>query len=99
MESVNTTGQTSGTATTTSSGAEVELKTCRKCKTEKPLAEFNKYRRAKDGHQPVCKLCDSAKNKAYREANREKIKAKNKAYREANKEKIKTQNKSMVVNR
>jgi 5-methylcytosine-specific restriction endonuclease McrA len=85
---VNTTGQISGTATTTSSGAKVELKTCSKCKIEKPLTEFHKDRSTKDGHMCACKLCDKARKKAYYEANREKIKAHKKAYYEANREKI-----------
>ena len=58
----------------------MELKTCSKCKTEKPLTEFYKKRSAKDGHQGVCKLCANAKNKAWNEANREEEKARKKAY-------------------
>ena len=80
MESVNTTGQISGTAITTSSGAEVELKTCSKCKIEKPLTEFSKDKSKKDGHKYVCKLCENSRIKAYYEANREKLKAQKKAY-------------------
>jgi 5-methylcytosine-specific restriction endonuclease McrA len=72
----------------------VELKTCRKCKTEKPLTEFYKKRSAKDGHQGACKLCDNAKSKAWREANKKKIDAKNKAYREANREKLNAESKA-----
>ena len=86
---MNTTGQISGIATTTSSGAEVELKTCSNCKTEKPLTEFSKDRSKKDGTRNYCKCCAKARNKAYYEANREKEKARKKAWREANPEKIK----------
>ena len=89
MESVNTTGQISGTAITTSSGAEMETKTCSKCKREKPLTQFSKDKSKKDGHKYVCKLCAKVRDKAYREANREKLKARKKAYRESNPEKIK----------
>lgn len=34
-----------------------ESKVCRKCGTEKPLSEFCKNHRYKDGHQNVCKAC------------------------------------------
>lgn len=85
---MNTTGQISGTAITTSSGAEMETKTCSKCKREKPLTQFSKDKSKKDGHKYVCKLCAKVRDKAYREANREKLKALSKAYYEANREKI-----------
>ena len=91
---MNTTGQISGTAITTSSGAEMETKTCSKCKREKPLTQFSKDKSKKDGHKYVCKLCAKVRDKAYREANREKLKARKKAYRESNPEKIKALSKA-----
>jgi len=79
----------------------VELKTCSKCKIEKPLTEFSKDKSKKDGHKYVCKLCENSRIKAYYEANREKIKAYReanreniKAYYEANREKLKAQKKA-----
>lgn len=33
------------------------MKTCTKCKTEKPKAEFNKHKKNKDGLQSHCKQC------------------------------------------
>lgn len=59
------------------------VKTCSKCKEEKPYVEFHKKKCAKDGYKSQCKSCI----KAYREANKDKIKAQNKSYREANKDK------------
>lgn len=44
-------------------------KTCTKCDTAKPSAEFSKNRRAKDGLQSHCKAC----NRAYQQANRDAI--------------------------
>lgn len=35
-------------------------KTCTKCKELKPLSEFRKQSRTKDGYKYVCKPCDSA---------------------------------------
>ena len=59
----------------------MELKTCRKCKTEKPLAEFHKDRGKKDGIRNYCKCCSKSYKKAYRETNTEKIKAWGRVYR------------------
>lgn len=33
------------------------LKRCSKCGADKPLGEFNRYARSKDGHQPYCRAC------------------------------------------
>lgn len=58
------------------------VKTCTKCKVEKEVAEFNKYKKAKDGLQYNCKSC----RKQYRQENKERIKERNKKYNQANKE-------------
>ena len=63
-------------------------KLCRTCNEEKPLGGFSKNARAKDGLQSKCKACNAASQKAWAEANPEKIAASQKAYREANPEKI-----------
>lgn len=34
-----------------------EMKRCSKCLVEKPLAEFNKHKQCKDGHEGQCKSC------------------------------------------
>lgn len=34
-----------------------ETKTCRRCREEKPLSEFNRSSRSGDGHQGECKSC------------------------------------------
>lgn len=40
-----------------------ELKTCKKCKEEKPLEMFSKNRRRKDGYQDWCKACIKIRDK------------------------------------
>jgi hypothetical protein len=42
----------------------METKICRTCKKEKPLSEFNKDRRQKDGFATQCKECKHAYDKA-----------------------------------
>jgi len=75
------------------------LKTCSKCKIEKPLEAFSKQKEKKDGHRSHCKECVrakyvanaeevKAKRRAYVEANKEAVYARNQAYREANREEL-----------
>ncbi len=61
------------------------MKTCYKCKTEKPLDEFNKCSRSKDGKQQKCKECQ----REWRQKNKDSIKARKKEYWKKNKEVIK----------
>lgn len=85
------------------------MKTCSKCKIEKPFSGFHKNHRTKDGLQSKCRGCIKAydkvryqKNmekerllkKAYYEENRDRIKARQKAYYEANKDKVKVRQKA-----
>ena len=45
------------------------MKTCSRCKAEKPLDEFNKNRRNPDGLQGQCRVCSrAAQAKNYRES-------------------------------
>ena len=77
-------------------------KTCTKCNIEKPLTDFNKDKKGKHGFSSICKLCIKAYQKAYQEANKDKIREKRKAYREANKDKMKAYyqvNKDEVIER
>lgn len=75
------------------------MKTCSKCKIEKPLNQFSKDNTSKDGYQYNCKACRNKyykKNKDriilqiknYRESNTDSFKAKTKKYYDDNKDKI-----------
>ena len=64
------------------------MKKCSKCKEEKPLEDFNKNKRSKDGRQSSCKECKREQNKQWYENSKEKIREQKKRYRENNKEKI-----------
>jgi len=73
----------------------METKICRTCKQEKPLSEFNKDKRQKDGYATQCKECKHAYDKARYERikNDPEYHAKKlehgKKYRETHKEQIK----------
>ena len=78
---------------------EHSTKTCRRCKTTRPLTEFSKDRSTRDGLQRKCKPCAAATYEANRErvlarraaryaANRERELASQAAYREANRERV-----------
>lgn len=66
------------------------VKTCSKCKVDKPFSEFYKKTKAKDGLRSQCKAC----HKAYREANKDKRKEYFKEYHKANKDKLKSYQKA-----
>ena len=66
------------------------MKTCPKCKEEKPFSEFHKNRAKKDGYQNQCKVCRKAINKLtydkYGEKNRERARKYAKENKERRKE-------------
>ena len=66
---------------------------CKRCETVKPLSEFSCCtKNGKIYHRTSCKPCESNSRKedqkAYREANKEKIAAKKKEYVENNRDKV-----------
>lgn len=64
------------------------MKTCYKCKTEKPRAEFSKNKSRKDGLQTQCKECERENGREYRQQNRERRLGKQREWREQNREHI-----------
>ena len=74
------------------------IKICTKCKTVKPLTEFNKQKRNKDGVRSDCKVCHNETTKKWRENNPEKIKESSKKYYENNPEKERERNKKYREN-
>jgi hypothetical protein len=64
------------------------MKTCTTCRAPKPLTEFHRHRRTRDGYAPICKTCrgryldahrveSAARDARYNAAHRERITAKN----------------------
>jgi len=64
------------------------MKKCNKCGIQKPLVEFSRDKRAKDGRRSHCKSCIAQYRAQYRAENKEKIAKQNARYYEKNKEKI-----------
>ena len=64
------------------------MKKCSKCKIQKPLVEFHRNKRAKDGRKSHCKSCTAQ----HYEENKEKIIERVARYRAENKEKIAEKN-------
>lgn len=62
-------------------------KTCCRCKQEKPLTDFRKATKQKDGHQHACRMCANKDTKRWRMKNRDRELEKGKIRRENNKEK------------
>ena len=73
------------------------MKTCSRCKAEKPPTDFGKRKAAVDGLHPYCKLCVSAYTKADYEKNREIIVQRNKEYRVRNAGKVRETKKAYVA--
>lgn len=62
----------------------MDTKTCTKCKEMKPRDAFHVDKNRRDGLQSSCKAC----NRAYRDANVERIKAQRKEYWRVNAERL-----------
>lgn len=63
------------------------MKRCTKCGEEKPLSEFEKEKRKKDGMSSWCLKCHNEQKRRYRAANREKMREKDHKWKAANPEK------------
>ena len=59
----------------------METKKCSKCKEVKPINEFYKHKRQKDGLASQCKCCESKINKEYYKKHLKEIKEQQKKYK------------------
>jgi hypothetical protein len=64
------------------------MKTCCTCKTDKPLSEFGKNKRQKDGHQRRCLPCARAASAEYYRRHPEKAKAATRDWARRNPDKV-----------
>lgn len=60
------------------------MKLCSVCKESKPLDEFHRDSRAKDGRGTRCKSCSCARSRQWRQENPERVKANSRAAYERN---------------
>jgi len=74
------------------------MKTCPKCKVEKPVEEFSKNRSTKDGLQHYCKPCSCEWAAEYRENNEEQYRESSRRYYESNKEQRKVSRRKYYEN-
>lgn len=66
----------------------MKTKVCSKCKAEKTVGEFYKYKSAKDGLQPSCKSCHNALMAKWRKNNPKKANANTYRWQKNNPEKV-----------
>lgn len=64
------------------------MKTCTKCKADKPRTEFNARSSAKDGLRPECRECHRASYKRYVSENHDRVRELKAAYRKENRSKL-----------
>lgn len=62
------------------------MKRCPTCGRRKPIGEFYLYKVGENKTRPECKACMKAKQKAYREANKDRINRQKREYHRKNKE-------------
>ena len=67
------------------------MKTCGKCKEEKPFSEFYRDRTRKSGYQSSCKACEKERRKSYYQENKDYYREHGRKYRQENKERIREQ--------
>lgn len=63
------------------------MKRCRRCGNTKPLSDFHKSARYKDGRRPYCKECIRAENREWKARNPERAAQHRRKWHEANREK------------
>lgn len=66
----------------------MKTKVCSKCETEKPLNQFNKFKRSKDGLTVDCRKCANARAREWYRNNKKSHQAKHKKYYKKNRESI-----------
>lgn len=72
-------------------------KVCNKCGERKPLSEFHRDNKSKDGRVTICKSCNGLYQKEYRKRNSDILREKSKRYNEANKEKRKNKSREYYI--
>jgi hypothetical protein len=75
------------------------VKTCSRCKLEKPIDQFQKAKGYRDGHKGTCKTCKSFLSKIWAANNRERLAEIRRNWIERNRERRRETNRKSVRNR
>jgi hypothetical protein len=73
------------------------MRTCRTCKVEKPILEYQAHKAYKDGVSTQCKICVSEYRKAIRTSNIERDRNYSRKYKKSNRELILQRSKEYVI--
>ncbi len=65
------------------------MKTCKRCKVEKPFEDFHKCKAVKSGLSANCKGCSNERTREWKARNKDKVSAYNKKYSSDNEDRIK----------
>ena len=76
---------------------EIVVKRCCSCKKVKPIFEFSKVKRYKDGHDYECKACRKIRSKKYREENKDRLNAQTRQWYQNNKVRVYNYNKERRI--
>ena len=66
------------------------MKECKKCKVEKPLSDYNKHSKSKDGYYLYCKICSKQQVKNTYLKNKDKYNTKTREWQKSNPDKFKS---------
>lgn len=76
----------------------MKTKICFKCKTKKPLSDFNKDKGRRDGRGPYCRICHNKVQRKNYQENKEKNVLRAKKYQKENPEKVQATRKRYYQN-
>ena len=68
--------------------AEAAMRKCKKCGKVKPLDDFNKNARLRQGRTWECKTCCNARIRSWKSKHRKRVRAQGRAYHQKNKHKL-----------
>lgn len=68
------------------------MKYCYSCKTNRPLSDFNKNKRNKDGYATECRDCKRIYLEQYRKLNKEALTEKSRKFKEEHRDEINSKN-------
>ena len=83
--------------TTDTTMQKVKMKTCSKCKVEKPLTDFNNLQASGDGKGSYCQPCAKEASRKWYIENPDEVREYSKKYRAENADKVRESNKKYYI--